>query len=971
MRDDPCYQLNAGYTDTKAQLCGESMKFFRHWTVIDWCTTEDTTILQIISFEDKEDPAVSRPVVFDNVSDDHECTNTFSIRRPTFTDCSEIIEVRLELRIVGDADWTLWDTKTVTDEDFTNISFGTEGDEVEARYVLTDACGNVGESSASNEIDIQDNITPVAVCDEEVVITLNDQGVAYATYRTFDDGSTDNCGIVSYEIRRLDTPCDDNQSLLWGPIVGFCCFDLGQDDIRVELRVTDAAGNSNTCEALVSVQELATKIQAENVPPDVTVSCGTDLTDLEALYGIPVFLASVCGQKIDPTEVVIRNIDECGKGTVTRTWTATTNLGEDLPIELEPGTEVLSIQQVITVGSDDEVLQESDIVWPADIDTVGCISSLDPMEHPYIGFPVFENAPCSQPIATYEDQIFKNTEGFCAKVIRTWKVIDWCTVDSLDRNNPNALFFEHVQFIKLQDNVDPEITSGDTDVELDANTADCRGFYTFSATGTDDCETDLLKWVYELDIDDDGSIDATGKTNAFDITLPAGTHRIDWILSDGCDNLDEASQLVTIDASGCDVNTGNVLTISGKLFTENNHTVDNVNVKLTNAFGTTIMSQMTPINGEYSFEEVAANGTYNVEPVKNDNYGNGVSTADMVLIQNHILGLRTFDSPYKVIAADVNGSNSVSASDVILLQRLVLGLIDELPIQRSWSFVDATLQFDNILSPFPYVDIISMNDLSYSPSGMDFIAVKMGDVNGNVQLASATQPRSRNATVLTIDNEEIGSSKMFSIPVKATEGIDLSGIQMGMSFDKDQVEFLGVYGNGFEVTSQNINETLLKEGELLLSWSSHETISFEEGDAIFELRFAAKSEVNTKDVIEINDAYLQSELYGFSDDQLIITSFTIESEEGNEVSDELTLFQNTPNPFQTSTDIKFSIPKESYVQLDIYDLSGKSVFHHEQQYDAGINKVRISSDILTEGGLYIYQIADGNQIVQKKMIYIK
>lgn len=157
----------------------------------------------------------------------------------------------------------------------------------------------------------------------------------------------------------------------------------------------------------------------------------------------------------------------------------------------------------------------------------------------------------------------------------------------------------------------------------------------------------------------------------------------------------------------------------------------------------------------------------------------------------------------------------------------------------------------------------------------------------------------------------------------------------------------------------------------MLSWSSHETISFEEGDAIFELRFAAKSEVNTKDVIEINDAYLQSELYGFFDDQLIITSFTIESEEGTEVSDELTLFQNTPNPFQTSTDIKFSIPKESYVQLDIYDLSGKSVFHHEQQYDAGINKVRISSDILTEGGLYIYQIADGNQIVQKKMIYIK
>ena len=971
LKGDPCYQLNAGYTDTKALLCGESMKFFRHWTIIDWCTTEDTTILQIISFEDKEDPAVSRPVVFDNVSADHECTNTFSIRRPTFTDCSEIIEVRLELRKVGDANWTLWGTKTVTDEDFINISFGTEGDQIEARYVLTDACGNIGESSASNSINIQDNITPVAVCDEEVVITLNDQGVAYATYKTFDDGSTDNCGIVKYEIRRLSTQCDDLQSLQWGPLVGFCCFDLGNDDIAVELRVTDEAGNSNTCEAKVSIQELATKIRAENVPPDVTVSCGTDLTDLVGLYGVPVFLASQCGQKLDPSEVVIRNVDNCGKGTVTRTWTAINSFGAEIEIELETGETVLSVQQVITVGSDDEVLIASDIVWPADIDTLGCISSLDPKDHPYLGFPIFENAPCSQPIATYDDQIFKNTEGYCAKVIRTWKVIDWCTVDSLNRNDPNALFFEHVQFIKLQDNVDPVITSGDTDQTLDANTADCRGFYTFTATGTDDCETDLLKWIYEIDIDNNGSIDATGKSNAFDITLPAGTHKIDWTLSDGCDNIDQVSQMITIDDSGCDVNTGNLLTISGKLFTENNHTVDNVNVRLTNAFGSTIMQQMTPINGEYAFEDVTAHAAYNVEPVKNDNYGNGVSTLDMVLIQNHILGLRSFDSPYKVIAADVNGTNSVSAADVIIIRQLVLGLSNEFPIGRSWSFVDAALSFDNILSPFPYVDIISMNDLDYSPTGMDFIAVKMGDVSGDVTLASATQSRSRSNTTLSIENESVDANKMFSIPFKSTEAIDLAGIQMGMSFDRNDVEFLGVYGNGFEVTSQNINEDLLKEGELVMSWNGNYTIPVTEGEAIFEVRFAAKTAINAADVIQMSDAFITSEMYHKSDDEIEIIAFTIETEEGSALSNELTLFQNTPNPFQTSTDIRFSIPNASYVQLDIYDLSGQSVFHHEEQYDAGMNKVRISSDILTEGGLYIYQVADGNQIVQKKMIYIK
>ncbi len=971
LKDDLCYQLNAGYTDTKAELCGEGIKYFRHWTVIDWCTAEDTTILQIISFEDKEDPAISRPVVFDNISDDHECTNVFSIRRPTFTDCSEIIKVILELRKIGDPTWTMKGEKTTTDEDFIGISFGMEGDQVEARYILTDACGNMGTSAPSVRINIQDNITPVAVCDEEVVITLNDEGVAFATYRTFDDGSSDNCGIVKFEIRRLSTECDHLESLLWGPLVGFCCFDLGRDDILVELRVTDEAGNMNTCASKISVQELATKIKAENVPPDVTVSCGADLSDLVASYGKPLFLASVCGQKIEPTEIVISVLDDCGKGVVTRTWTAINSFGATLPIEIGPGTSVLSVQQVITVGTQDDVLSADDIVWPKDIDTIGCLSSLDPRIHTYLGFPIFENAPCSDPIATYDDQIFKNVEGYCAKVVRTWKVIDWCTVDSLDRNNPNGLFFEHVQILKLQDNTDPEITSGGDNQTLDANTSDCKGFYTFTASGMDDCETEFLKWVYELDIDNDGTIDATGKTNAFDITLPEGTHKIDWTLSDGCDNIDQASQLITIDATGCDVNTGGSFTISGKLFTEDNYTVDNVNVTLTNAVGSTLSQQMTPINGQYAFSEIAANGTYKVKPIKNDDYGNGVSTADMVLIQNHILGFKTFDSPYKVIAADVNGSSTVSAADVILIGRLVIGIDNEFPIKRSWSFVDANAQFDNILSPFPYVDIISMYDLNHSNVGMDFVAVKMGDVNGNVSLASITQSRSNKTRQLIMENETIEANKMFSIPFKTEESIDLAGLQMGLSFDKEKVEFLGVYGNGFEVSAQNINEKLLKNGEIVMSWSETGGPKIEAGETLFELRFASKAPIHTTDVVEMNMTFIQSEMYRFDDNQLETIAFTIETAEASNIGNGLTLFQNTPNPFQSSTDIRFSIPDDSYVQLDIFDLSGKTVYHHEQKYNAGINKVRISSDILAEGGLYIYQVADGNQIVQKKMIYIK
>jgi len=53
------------------------------------------------------------------------------------------------------------------------------------------------------------------------------------------------------------------------------------------------------------------------------------------------------------------------------------------------------------------------------------------------------------------------------------------------------------------------------------------------------------------------------------------------------------------------------------------------------------------------------NKAYSIEPQKNDNPLNGVSTFDLVLISKHILGITKFDNPYQYIAADANKSDRV------------------------------------------------------------------------------------------------------------------------------------------------------------------------------------------------------------------------------------------------------------------------------------------------------------------------
>ena len=97
--------------------------------------------------------------------------------------------------------------------------------------------------------------------------------------------------------------------------------------------------------------------------------------------------------------------------------------------------------------------------------------------------------------------------------------------------------------------------------------------------------------------------------------------------------------------------------------------------------------------GQYQFDNLIENGSYEVSPELTGYSLAGITTLDLVMIQQHILNIRPFDSPYKWLAADINNSNSITAADLVLLRQLILGVIDRLP-NDSWKFVDKAYQFD-------------------------------------------------------------------------------------------------------------------------------------------------------------------------------------------------------------------------------------------------------------------------------------
>src|SRR5262249_11283469 len=73
----------------------------------------------------------------------------------------------------------------------------------------------------------------------------------------------------------------------------------------------------------------------------------------------------------------------------------------------------------------------------------------------------------------------------------------------------------------------------------------------------------------------------------------------------------------------------------------------------------------TASDGPYQFI-TDAGGTFRVTPslTQSASPASGLSTIDISLVRRHILGLTLLDTPFKLLAADVNGSRSISIVDV-------------------------------------------------------------------------------------------------------------------------------------------------------------------------------------------------------------------------------------------------------------------------------------------------------------------
>ena len=141
--------------------------------------------------------------------------------------------------------------------------------------------------------------------------------------------------------------------------------------------------------------------------------------------------------------------------------------------------------------------------------------------------------------------------------------------------------------------------------------------------------------------------------------------------------------------------------IAGGILTENGHEVENVMIMVSGETPNNANMYYTQEDGGFMFQDLSFGRDYSVTAQYNEQLLNGVTSFDLILIGKHVLGTRLLDSPFKIIAADVDRSGHISTLDIIKLRKLILNIDQQLPNgNTSWRFIDASYVFPDPSNPF-------------------------------------------------------------------------------------------------------------------------------------------------------------------------------------------------------------------------------------------------------------------------------
>ncbi len=1034
--------LSVNMSDELFDLCEGSYDILRTWRIYDPCRPvvkegpdrNPVHCIQVIKVRDNTAPVITCPDDMVVSVNSNSCRADIQFLPASITEACGSVDVQII---------SPFGSLNTNGGMITDIAIG----DFAVRYIATDGCGN--QSECSMNVSVMDEIQPVAVCNPDVIVSLNSAGVAEVPGEAFDQGSSDNCAIDQILVRRMTTDCGIDADLEFGESVTFCCADVG-NVVMVQMRVYDAVGNFNECMVEATIDD---KQDAEiTCPPDIIVDCGTaDYQDLN-FTGMATFTDNCTGNLGMADFVDQEFIDQCGNGHVLRTWSVGT-------ASCVQRIDLVDPQPFFITDTTCENEDPNDgVIWPCDVEIESCSQMQDPNVTGEVQ--IFDDN-CSLTGIDFEDQVFTFEDDACFKIVRTWQVIDWCTYDP----NTGEGFWEYQQVIKIINSMPPTISNCDLLEVCTVNDA-CNADVVATITGGDDCTAVAeLSYTYQLDIGNDGTFNESGVGNTVSETLDIGTHRILWSVEDGCGNITTCTQMIQVNdcklptayclnglsttigagkatvtilatmfdngsednctaqedlqiSFSSDVNntsmtfscadlpngiqetitvemwvtdefgnqsfcTTNLLLqdlhdecedvillnaeIAGKVTTEEEEGVNEVLINVQNMDTGEPYNMMTDTIGTYVFPDpMPTENQYSIIPEKNTDHDNGLSALDLITIQRHLLGMDTLDSPYKLIAADINSSEHISSIDLIELQKLLLGVYDEFPNNTSWRFVSKDFVFVDPTDPWPYAEDRYIDTLLFNEMQEDFVGVKIGDVNGTVNPSMTDTPVStlRSEISLKAKDRLLRKGNTERIEFSLSRDMDLTAVQFSMEAISDELRFVNIDAELLQIGGADVAYSN-RDRNLSVLWYEAAAKVYEEDKILFVLEVEVLEDIMISEALRFNAKSLDALVI---DENLESSAMSLELE--SEKMD-FAVAQNVPNPFSDNTSFEISIPSPSDIEVNVYDALGRLVYSYSDKHDSSFIFVIEANDIGSTPGIYTYEVKKDDEVITNSMILIK
>lgn len=137
---------------------------------------------------------------------------------------------------------------------------------------------------------------------------------------------------------------------------------------------------------------------------------------------------------------------------------------------------------------------------------------------------------------------------------------------------------------------------------------------------------------------------------------------------------------------------------------------------------------------------------------------------------------------------------------------------------KSWRFISGAYVFENMVNP---MDGILSESFAFAKMNSnitaDFIAIKVGDVSGDVYVNKLENIDGRNGESIgfVMSNNKFNANETIEVPVYASDFNDITGLQGTFKFDTKKLDFVGIEAATLDMSSANIN-TGLTEKDLYL-----------------------------------------------------------------------------------------------------------------------------------------------------------